>query len=311
MYMLSPPWVLPLLYPLGLLSLQIASILWALLECACFAISVHMLWQMHGRQRTNRHYLGYSFAPALICLIMGQITTFALLGVVLFLRFHKSRPLLGGMALWLCALKPHLFLPLGVVVLAWAIVSRHYRLLLGAVTTLAASITIALPFVANEWSEYLHILRNPGANYEFSPCISVWLRELVSRDTAWLQYLPAAFGCLWALAFFWRRRSCWDWQKDGSLVMLVSLLVAPHTYLYDQVLAIPALLDAAYRTNSRNLLAVLAVLSLVIELLLFGMLLFGRPNLYSSTLWTAPAWIAWYLMATARSRMEQETATAF
>ena len=43
------------------------------------------------------------------------------------------------LSLWLCALKPHLFLVFGVVLLAWVVVSRSYKVLLGAATALAAS----------------------------------------------------------------------------------------------------------------------------------------------------------------------------
>jgi hypothetical protein len=85
------------------------------------------------------NYLGYSFAPALVCLIVGQTSLFALLGLVLFLRLHRTRPFLAGVSLWLCALKPHLFLAFGVVLLAWIIVSRCYRILLGAASAMAAA----------------------------------------------------------------------------------------------------------------------------------------------------------------------------
>ena len=40
MYMLNPPWNLPLVYPLGFLNASNASILWSLIEVGCFAGSV-------------------------------------------------------------------------------------------------------------------------------------------------------------------------------------------------------------------------------------------------------------------------------
>ena len=308
MYMLSPPWTLPVLYPLGFLGLQTASILWAILETACFAVSIHMLWTMHGRPRSSRHYLGYAFAPALICLMMGQLTAFALLGLVLFLRFHRSRPLLAGISLWLCTLKFHLFLPFGLVLIAWVIVSRSYRLLLGTSIALAISIAVALPLVPNEWGQYLQILRDPGSRYELAPCLSVLLRVSINQNAAWLQYLPAVVAGVWALAYFWPRRAFWDWNKEGDLLMLVSLVVPPHSYLYDQILAIPALLEGAYRTRSRKLLAILALLSVMIELALFGTL-WKHSFLYKWTLWSAPAWVAWYLLATSRKNRRVDVDT--
>jgi Glycosyltransferase family 87 len=307
MYMLNPPWTLPLVYPFGFIGLQAASILWSILQLACLATSVYLLWIMHGRPNNRRHYLGYSFAPALICLIMGQVTILALLGLVLFLRLHRTWPFLAGMSLWLCMLKPHLFLPFGVVLLAWIIVSRSYRLLLGATFSIVATSAIALLLAPMQWSQYLKVLHSPGTQWEFVPCLSVLLRVWISKDTAGLNYVPAVLGCVWALAYFWPRRATWDWTKDGSLLMLVSILVAPYAWLYDQALAIPALLQGAYVTRSRSLLAALALLSVLIELALFG-IVWKPQTLYTWTLWSAPAWIVWYLYATAEwSRQAEES----
>ncbi len=301
MYMLNPPWTLPLVYPLGFLGLQVASILWSVLQLACLAGSVHMLWIMHGRPNNRRHYLGYSFAPALICLIMGQVTILALLGLVLFLRLHRTSPFMAGMSLWLCMLKPHLFLPFGVVVLAWIVVSRSYRLLLGTVFSVVVTSAIALPLAPNEWSQYLHVLHSPGSQWEFVPCVAVLLRVWISKDTAGLNYVPAALSCVWALAYFWRRRATWDWMKEGSVLMLVSILVAPYAWLYDQALAIPALLQGAYATRSRNVLVSLALLSVLIELALLAIV--WKPEaLYTWTLWSAPAWLVWYFFAVTNTR---------
>jgi len=113
MYMRNLPAALPLVYPLGLLGLRAGSIVWTIALLGCLAGSVYILWVMHGRQNNHRHWLGYSFGPALICAIMGQTSLFALLGLTLFLRLHRTRPFLAGASLWLCMLKPHLFLPFG------------------------------------------------------------------------------------------------------------------------------------------------------------------------------------------------------
>jgi hypothetical protein len=78
--------------------------------------------------------------------------------------------------------------------------------------------------------------------------------------------------------------------------MLVSLVVAPYCWLYDQCLAIPALLDGAYTTRSRSLLAVLALAILVMDIEICAVRVLSP--LY---LWTAPAWLAWYLFATRRA----------
>lgn len=298
--MRNPPWAFPLAYPLGFLSLQVAAILWSLLLLVCLLLSVRIARQLYGTPANRLHWLALAFTPALICLTMGQTALFALLGQVLFLRWHGSRPFLAGASLWLCALKPHLFLPFAAALAAWLLVSpvfsRAWEVLAGAATVLALSSAVASLIDPHAWLDYILLMRSPAVENEFVPCLASairqWIDQLFDVRATWLQYLPAALSCLWAIIYFWRRRNAWDWKTHGSLLMLVSLVAAPYCWFYDQCLAIPALLEGVYSTRSRNLLAVLALAIFVmdIEICLVRVI----SPLY---LWTAPAWLAWYLCA--------------
>jgi hypothetical protein len=298
--MRNPPWALPLVFALGFLSLRVGWILWGLLLLASLVASVHMLWILYGRPGNRRYLLGYSFAPALICLIFGQTSLFALLGFVLFLRLHGTRPFLAGISLWLCVLKPHLFLPFSVVLVAWVLVSRSYKLLAGAAAGLAASCAITFAIDPLAWIQYSQFVRSSGIEREYIPCLSFLLRDWLSPHSIWLQYLPAALGCVWALAYFWPRRHTWDWKMNGSPLMLVSILVAPYSWIYDQGLVIPALLQGAFLTRSRNLLIALAFLSALVEIALFRSLSHPKDMVFW-TYWAAPAWLAWYIVASTPS----------
>ena len=291
LFMRNPPWALPLVYPLGLISVRMGTLVWSLILLGCLCGSVRLLWLMHGRPRSMLNFLGLSFTPALICLIVGQTSLFALLGLVLFLYLHRRRPFLAGLALWLCALKPHLFLVFGTALVVWVTVNSCYKVLLGAATALAASSALSLWIYPNAWADYAHMMRTNGLQYEFIPCWSVVLRLWLSPGTLGLQSLLSVLGCGWALVYFWKRRHSWDWMKDGSLLILVSILAAPYCWVFDQSVAIPALLHGAYLVRSRVLLAILALASLVMEI---GHL--SGINLTSPLyLWTAPMWLAWYL----------------
>jgi hypothetical protein len=291
----NPPSTLLLVLPLGLLGATAAELVWLALLLACLVASVRMVWVMHDRPKNQLHWLGYSFAPALSCLLSGQVTIFLLLGLALFLRFHRSRPFLAGVSLWLCMLKPHLFLPFGVVLIVWVILTRSYKILLGTVVALGVSSAVAVMFDPLVWVQYGQMMRTARIDRLAIPCLSIMLRQKISPNTIWLQYLPAVLGCVWALGYFRRHRDDWDWLEHGSLLMLVSVLVAPYTWFMDQVILIPALLHAAYVTRSRNLVAILALASAVIEV----EILRGLPLLQSALfLWTAPAWLVWYIFAT-------------
>jgi hypothetical protein len=294
LYMRNPPWALPLALPLGFLGLKTAAVLWSLALLACQMGSVRILWRMHGRPGGCVHWLGVSFAPALLCLLMGQTSLFALLGYVLFLNLHQRRPFLAGVSLWLCTLKPQLFLPFALVLLAWIVVSGSYKLLAGVAAALAASCAAAYCIDPAAWAEYARMMRAAGIENARIPCLSVALRSWLSPQTVWLTYLPVGLACVWALGYFWSRRRAWGWMKDGSLVMLVSLLTAPYSWVYDDSLAIPSLLQGAYLTRSRMLLTVLAFASVAMSAeILCGIRI---PTFFF--LWTAPAWLAWYLFAT-------------
>jgi hypothetical protein len=290
--MRNPPWALPLAYPLGFLGLRTAAILWSFLLLACLAISVRLIQKIHNFPRNHIHWLGLSFPPALICLIMGQTSLFALLGLVLFLRLHRTHPFAGGASLCLCALKPHLFLPFGAALLGWILVNHSYRLLAGAMTALGASCAIACCIDMSVWPRYLEMIRAPEVGNQFIPCLSDALRLWVRPEATWLQYLPVLLCSTWALGYFWRRREIWDWTEHGGLLMLNSLLFAPYCWLYDQGLALPALLHRAYRSRSGTPMLFIAVVALLIDLELCRFKL--SSGFY---LWTAPAWLALYLMA--------------
>jgi hypothetical protein len=168
--MRNPPYALPLVIPLGFFGPKLAGVVWSLLLLCALVYSVRSIWIMHGRPNNRIHYIGYCFFPALGCLLTGQASIFALLGLVLFLRFHRTNPALAGVALWLCSLKPHIFLPLVTVLLLWSVVHRSYTILLGAAAAMGA--TILATFVMNPsiWLEYRQMMHASGLENEFIPC---------------------------------------------------------------------------------------------------------------------------------------------
>jgi len=305
LYMRNPPYALPIVLALGLVGLRIGAFLWSVAIFACLVTSVLILWRMHGKPRNHLHWIGLSFGPALLCAIMGQTTVFALLGYVLFLYLQRTHPILAGMALWLCTLKPHLFIPFAAVLLVWTLISRSYRILLGAAVALVASCAIVYLLDPTIWANYAQMMRSAGLETEYIPCIVVALRLWLRPSAVWLQYLAPLLGSVWALAYFWPRRNVWDWEKYGNLLVLVSLVAAPYSWVYDGGLAIPALMQGIYRTRSRPMLVILAFASLAILVELVSGIMIISPLF----LWTVPAWFAWYLLACATTGQSQTRQT--
>jgi hypothetical protein len=306
-YMRNPPWALPLVLPLGYASARAAVLPWSLLMLSLLLLSVHLLRPVIGFSGWQLGLLGCAFPAAMQCVVVGQTSLFVLLGLVLFLRLHRTRPYWAGAALWLCMLKPHLFLPFGVILLLWIVVTRSYRIVLGAATAIAVSCAAALWIDPAAFSQYWHWAHSSGISAQPVPCFGVLLRKLIDPNAQALVFVPALVGSAWALGYFWPRRASWDWIENGSVLMLVSIVAAPYCFLFDQSLALPALLFAAARTPSRRMLAVLAGIYLLVEIVPFFH--FGPTTFFYSWLWQAPAWLAWYAAAR-RSSQHQPAALA-
>ena len=302
--MRNPPLAFPLVYPLEFLGARTGWMLWYTLLLLCIALSVWLIWFVNGKPRGNRYLLGLAFAPALVSAISGQTSLLMLPGLVLFLRLHRTRPFLAGVSLGIFALKPHLFVPFALVLVAWVVLTKSYRILAGAAAAVAAACALSFSLDPLAWSQYAQMVRTSKMVEQTIPCVSYLLRDwLYPRSTAML-FLPAVLGSLWALTYFWQRRQHWDWLRDGGLLMLVSILTAPYAWIYDQGMVLPALMYAAFRCRSRNLLILLAVLSALVEISLF-ISLHDSAFLNKWTYWTAPAWLLWYLAATRTTRSQQ------
>jgi hypothetical protein len=295
--MRNPPIAFFLALPLGYVTPNQGIILWFILLLASLVVSVRLLWMLNGRPDNRLHLLGYCFAPVMGCLMLGQFGLFLLLGVTLFLYCHHSRPLLAGAALLLCALKPHLFLPFAAVLLVWALTTRAYRILLGAVLALLAASALAFAVDRHAWTQYSFMMNHAGMKDTALFTLSKYFRLLIDRDAFWLQFVPQTAACLWALWYFLTRRARWDWLDQGLVVLLVGAMCSPYSWFTDEAMVLPAVLGGLYRADrdGRSLIpfGVIAVAAI-------AELLTNIPVASVFYLWTTPAWLLWYLYATGR-----------
>ena len=271
---------------------------------ASLLISIWIIWVLNGRPDSGYHFGGYLFAPTVACLLLGQIGTFLLLGVALFLYFCERRPTLAGLALLPCVWKPHLFLPFFLVLFLWSVSNREIRILASFLASAAVSAAVTLYLDTQVWMQYSRMLARTSATlHGYVPTLSVTLRFLVNPHAVWLQYIPEAATCAWAVWYFWTRRSRWDWMVQGSWVLLVSAACAPYAWFTDEAILLPAVLFGVYQAASggRTLwpIAVVAFAALV-EVCAFGHI--------ASThyLWTVPAWVGWFAYATWNRGMQVE-----
>jgi hypothetical protein len=299
--MRNPPTALFLAMPLGYFGANAASIVWMVLLLGCTVFSVHLLWRLNGQPPTRTHLLSYCFAPLMECLMAGQLGIYLLLGVTLFLTLLRKRPFWAGTALVLCAVKPHLFVLFGVVLLVWALRTRAYALLAGVAAALAASAALTWFVDPHAWAQYHRMLATAGIMQQIIPTWGELLRQLLNRKALWLQFVPEILGIAWALWYYSRRHARWNWMLEGQLLLIVSVLCSPYALLPDEALLLPAVLAAVYTAEnaSRSLIpfGIAAGLALLEVLTNISMTTFYY-------LWTVPAWLAWFLYATRDARTE-------
>jgi len=293
----SPPVAFFLLVPLSLVSAKTGLILWMLLLLGCFSASIWLLWLINGRPDSRFHLFGYLFAPALACLSFAQIGIFLLLGIVLFLYLHNSRPFLAGAVLLPCVMKPHLFLPCAIALLFWVASRKAYRVLAGFLAALAISCALTTYLDSHVWSQYFQMMNNGVALNIYAPTLCSTARLLFSRNVVWTEFILEAAACCWAPWYFWTRRNRWSWMDHGLLVLLIAAMCAPYGWFFDETMLFPAVLAGVYRAvdSGRSLLPIGLIAGAALIELIAGVYL--TTPFY---LWTTPAWLIWYLYATGR-----------
>ena len=288
----SPPVGLALVLPLGFFGAKAGLVFWMLAELGFLSLSLFVIWALEGRPDSRLHLLGYLFAPALACFMAGQIGIFLLLGLSLFLLWHETLPFWAGAALLPMTLKPHLFLPVALVLLLWIVRKRVWRIVAGLLSAMSVSFALVLAFDPHAWSQYASMLHTNLMQDRFAPTLSAYLRWDIAPTAVWLEYVPTTLACLWAIWYFWRRRERWDWMQQGLLVVIVGVMCAPYAWLTDEAVLLPAVLFGVSRARAtRRSLVPIAVFTAVALIELYA-------NIRITSwyyIWTTPAWLAWWL----------------
>jgi len=122
------------------------------------------------------------------------------------------------------------------------------------------------------------------------------------RRLFWMQFAPMAIGVFWACCFYWKRRVWWNWHEHGPALLVVSILTAPYAWLTDEVVLVPAILQAAIWTYQRRrqlavkskfAVSIFAALNLVLLLILNAKVPFATGIYF----WSSLVWFGWYFYA--------------
>ena len=305
-----PPWSVWMVLPLGLLpSAYWAWAAWLAVLFASLVISIRISWRIYGDggPRPSNLFLlaSYLFAPVVACLVAAQMGIVLMLGIAIFLLLEDDHPFLAGAALLIPLAKPHIFILVWPILAVWVVTRKRWSLLGGAVTAflLASSIALALdPAIFRHYREMLH---QQAIQNEFIPSLSGMIRVLFFRRFFLVQFVPMSLGLLWSARFYWRNRMVWSWSGQGPALLIVSLLTTPYSWMSDEAVLLPAILQgimwvarAQLTLRSQFMILMFACLDLLLLLIL-------RAQVSHSTgiyFWSSLVWFSWYWYAKSFSK---------
>jgi hypothetical protein len=224
---MRPPFVALVLWPLGLLPYVTASHAWGILTVGMVAM---FCWLWPGDRKMAALACCWSL-PLFHVLANGQDVAILLVVIALAMReVRRGRETVAGLIFSLCAIKFHLFLLLPVLIIG----QKRWRFLGGLASGGTALFLLSFAAGGRHWlTKYAAFLANPIGNPW--PHAMPNLHGLISTEI-W----QAAGITLVALLAWVAVRGGFEYGL--AVVLTGGILLAPHAYLSDCALAIPALL---------------------------------------------------------------------
>jgi len=254
--LLSPPWTLPLIAPIGLTnSYALACLLWIAILIAAVAWSSRLLMDVYfGELRIPeisdttfyRCLFAFTFYPVLLCLRYAQTAPLMLLGAAGFLYFDKkARPILAGTFLALTLTKPQLLYLVWLALLLRSFQQRRWKVLASTAGFVAFLSAIALLLDPHSFQQYRELTKTPYLQ-AYASGVTAGIRKLFGGvGTFWIQLVPPVFGLAW-FAVYWRRHSKnWSWSGNLPMLMTISVLTSAYGWLFDQTLLAVAIVALA------------------------------------------------------------------
>lgn len=250
--MWNPPWSLLFLLPFGLLSFNTGQFCWLLFHVLLVLFSAQWLWRFYGDTPNAPRVawvLALTFIPTIFVLIIGQITPLILAGLTAFLYFERKKKWWAvSVALLILSVKAHLLYLFWIVFLLWIWDKRQWRVIRAA--ALIGVIALALPLLVDSkiYSEYAALYQAANVTKPFdwpTPALRNVVRILFASDHLWLQMTPTIATLAWVLYYWHLHKQQWSWSEQLPLLTLVSVAGGFFSWTYDQVVFLPAIVQAA------------------------------------------------------------------
>jgi hypothetical protein len=259
--MLNPPWTLPIVMLLGMISYPVSRLLWLLISIMVIMVSAKILWSIYrgsNRSQWLAWLLAFTFTPTISTLQKGQFTPLILLGLAGFLlvvdQLSRQDPqqftkwqiiIIAGISISLMAIKPQLLYLVWLALLLWCWHQRKWMILIVGGLLLALEMAIPSIFNPSVVTQYFQNMAEYPITEWATPTIGSYLRVLFGLDKFWLQFLPPLLGSAWLIYHWYQHRQFWSWTDEMPLLTIVSLVTNPYSWTYDLVLLLPVIIYVA------------------------------------------------------------------
>jgi hypothetical protein len=245
--MRNPPWIMPIIAPLGFLSFGLAQRLWLIVGLLAILISAKWLWDLYRVERQSRVLTCLAvatFSPLPVALAIGQVSPLVLLGIAGFLHFEDKQKLgWAGAFLFLATLKPHLIFLVWVALASLSIYHRTARIVGALMLAIVIASFIAISLDHSIFVQYAQMLVKERVPQELTPTVSGIVRLWSGIYAA--EFLPGVLALGGLLFYGGRRWVRWNWAEGMPLLVVISLLTTPYGWFFDQVILLPCLFQAA------------------------------------------------------------------
>jgi hypothetical protein len=246
---LYPPQVSVFFAPFARLSYPSALVVWLVFSSLIYALCCYAVWEVCPNLRSygfTVSILALAF-PALWHLVAwGQTSALALAFFTLaFFALRTERDVLAGLALGCLIFKPQMAIAAAIVFL----VTLRWKIIAGAFVSAAAQLTVAYlyygPGPLHDWIRALLNLRNR------LPLLEPRLYQTHSLRTFWAMLLPwpsvaLTLYLITALLISAITITCWrsplPLPLRHSVLLLATVLLAPHLTVYDLIILAPSFL---------------------------------------------------------------------
>lgn len=207
---------------------------WLILNIIVLFYSATLIWDNVDSRTWIPLLAVFSFSMTVVSLVFGQINTWEVLGLALFLSLNKSnKQYLAGASLVLTTIKPHLVIITLPIIFLDLLRKKEWKTLAGFFIALGFCFTVLFAFYPPWIQSFLGVITSGMSTVRETPTINGLLVLLGENKIGKLIWLAALItGILW----WFTRGQNWDRRTFIDISLTAGLIVSPIGWSYDQVM---------------------------------------------------------------------------